>query len=252
MPRIALVTEDRFPDGTPDDGRLAQALRARGAEAVFAIWSDPAVDWPGFDLAVMRSTWDYFLRVDAFRAWLERMEPLGLLVNGVETVRWNMDKRYLAELERAGVRIVPTEFVAKGSSRTLAEVMSARGWVEAVAKPAISGSALGAKRVKADAAGEAHLAGLTAERDAMVQPYLAAVEDERERSIVFFDGAYSHAYRKAAFNAGSVTGLGVEVPHEATAEEIAFGRAVIAASGRDLAYARVDIVPSPQGPLLME
>ena len=44
----------------------------------------------------------------------------------------------------------------------------------------------------------------------------------------------------------------VEVPHEATDEEVAFGRQVITASGRDLAYARVDVVPSPAGPLLME
>ena len=33
--RIALVTEDRFPDGTPDDGRLRDALARMGVEASF-------------------------------------------------------------------------------------------------------------------------------------------------------------------------------------------------------------------------
>jgi glutathione synthase/RimK-type ligase-like ATP-grasp enzyme len=250
--RIALVTCDQFPDGTPDDRLLYDALAARGAEPEFVAWSDPEADWGAYGAVVIRSTWDYFHRPTEFRAWLDAVEGRAHLLNDVPTVRWNMDKHYLADLAARGVAVVPTVFVRRGSDQTLAQIAAARGWDEVVAKPTISGSALGAKRVRPDAEGEAHLRALTAERDAMVQPYLAAVEDERERSLIFLDGAFSHAYRKAPFNAGSVTGTGVELIHEATEEELAFARRVIAAAGRDLAYARVDMVPSADGPLLME
>ena len=44
-------------------------------EAGFAVelvrWDDPAVDWPGFDLAVVRSCWDYAWRLEEFLGWAQ-------------------------------------------------------------------------------------------------------------------------------------------------------------------------------------
>src|SRR4051794_40055332 len=94
-PRVALVTCDEYPQLYQDEQGLIEALRAAGADAHAAVWSDRAVDWRGFDLVVLRSTWDYFQRIVEFEAWLQRIEDNGVhLCNPVSLVRWNMDKHY--------------------------------------------------------------------------------------------------------------------------------------------------------------
>ncbi len=252
---VTLVTYERFPEGTPDDQLLLDSLLQLGARARFAVWSEPSVDWGASAVTVLRSTWDYHLRAGEFRAWLDAVEERTELVNSAGVVRWNLDKHYLRDLAARGVRCVPTAFVAQGAGISLAEICAAHGWRDVVVKPAISASAFGTKRFAAAALaaeGESHLRAVTAERAAMVQPYLAAIEHERERALVFIDGRYSHSYLKTPFNAGLTSAESREVSYPATAEEQAFGQAAIQASGASPAYARVDVVPGEDGPLLME
>src|SRR5207253_10320166 len=92
--RVALVTCTELADLDPDDRLLLDPLVELGISAEPAIWDDPAVDWDSFDLAVLRSTWDYALRRDEFVAWAAGVPRLA---NHAEVVAWNTDKRYLAE-----------------------------------------------------------------------------------------------------------------------------------------------------------
>src|SRR5205814_2045769 len=85
------------------------SLRRQEIEAVHAVWDDSAVDWSLFRLVVIRSTWDYPERHAAFLAWVD---SLPRVLNPAEVVRWNTDKRYLADLARAGFPTVPTRFLA--------------------------------------------------------------------------------------------------------------------------------------------
>jgi hypothetical protein len=62
------------------------------------------VDWSTFDLVVVRSTWDYPDRREAFLAWAESLPHV---LNPPEVLRWNTDKRYLEELS---VDVIPTTF----------------------------------------------------------------------------------------------------------------------------------------------
>jgi hypothetical protein len=85
-----------------------------------------------------------------------------------------------------------------------------------------------------------------------VQPYLEEVETQRERSLIFFCGDYSHAIQKAPFSGGVTVGEALEKPHVALAEEIALGRAAIETLDEMPLYARVDLVPTAHGLVLME
>jgi glutathione synthase/RimK-type ligase-like ATP-grasp enzyme len=198
-PRIALVTCQEYPQLHEDEQVLLGALGAAGAEAQAVVWSDGAVDWRAFDLAVVRSTWDYFERFAEFKAWLERIEREGVrLCNPVALVRWNMDKHYLKELEAGGVAIVPTRFVDAGAQLDLAQFVRAQGWERAILKPALSG---GAHRTHKFAAAEA--AGLQGELEAiagaggaLLQPFVPEIVDEGEWSLVYFGGELSHAILK--------------------------------------------------------
>ena len=92
---------------------LAAADRAGLSVQAWA-WDDPACDWSQCRVALLRSPWDYTERYPEFLAWLARVEPQTRLFNPPSLLRWNTDKRYLADLQQAGVAIVPTEFLAPG------------------------------------------------------------------------------------------------------------------------------------------
>ena len=108
--RIAFATAPADAIGHDDTDRPLHdaACAAVGIELVHPVWSDPDVPWDEFDLVVVRATWDYLDHLDAYRAWLGRVDAVGRLHNPGRVVTWNLDKRYLLELSDAGVPIVPT------------------------------------------------------------------------------------------------------------------------------------------------
>ncbi|SCL15555.1 hypothetical protein GA0070616_0763 [Micromonospora nigra] len=263
-PRVALVTCADRAALEADDRLVLGPLAERGVLAVPAVWDDPTVDWAGYDLVVLRSPWDYILRPDEFVAWAAGVPRLA---NPADVVRWNTDKRYLDELAAAGVPTVPTGWVLPGRPwRPPAE----RG--EYVVKPAVSAGSQDTGRYDlADPhhrdLAEAHVRRLgAAGRVAMVQPYLTAVDTEGETALLFLAGphgpAFSHAIRKGPMLAGPDEGVADHHrPEEitartATAAQLAVAERTLAAvpggSGR-LLYARVDLIPGPDGtPVLVE
>jgi hypothetical protein len=251
---VTLAIHRGLPDGTTDDRLLADALIAAGARLRLAAWNDSGVDWRDAGRIAIRSTWDYHLQPHAWFAWLEAIEPVTPVVNPVHVLRWNSHKRYLRDLERAGVPTVPTLLVEAGEACDAAAAVAARRWSDIVIKPAIGASAKGAERFVADAVaarGQAHLDALLADGDALIQPFQPAVDDERERSVVVIDGVISHAFTKPAFMQGVGDGMG-ETLHVPSAEERTLAERAVAAAPGPVAYARVDMVPTPDGPRLME
>src|SRR5262249_51588247 len=112
--RVAMVTCEAFANLYEDDLLLVKALAEIGIDSAPAVWSDASIDWASFDALVMRSPWDYFERVDEFRAWLgKRFAEGALTFNSREILEWNFDKGYLQDLARAGVAVVPTICIAR-------------------------------------------------------------------------------------------------------------------------------------------
>src|SRR4051812_18717877 len=68
---VALVTFTEIPDGDQDDHLLVAALQRRGLSVAFVCWDDPDVRWPAAGMVMIRSTWDYHERLDAFLAWAD-------------------------------------------------------------------------------------------------------------------------------------------------------------------------------------
>ncbi len=243
---IALVTCAEHPDLSADDRLLAAALERRGLRPVPALWDDPGERWAAYRAVVLRSCWDYHYRAKAFERWLERLEREAARVyNRVATVRWNMRKTYLRDLEAAGVPVTGTVWVATGSAATLREIAHATGWRAMVVKPTVSASAFetwlaGPAVLAAD---EERFARLLGERDLMVQPFLPSVVADGELSLVFLSGRYSHAVRKRA----KPGDFRVQEEHGGTAEREEVALDLVRQAERALAvapepslYARVD------------
>ncbi len=158
-------------------------------------WDDPTFDWAAADVAVIRSTWDYHLRRDAFLAWTRRVPRL---LNPARVVEWNSHKGYLKELEARAAHTVPTLWIPRGPPPLLPQLLAAHGWTDAVVKPCVSASAHQTVRFSISDWKHAQdmLAMICESGDAMVQPYLMAVETSHERSLIFIDGIFSHAVRR--------------------------------------------------------
>lgn len=273
-PRLALVTCANFPDLHPEDVPLIPALAERNIAAEAVIWDDPQVRWDAYDMAVLRSTWDYTSRRAEFIEWAGSVPRL---VNPPNVVRWNTDKHYLQALEDHGLPVVETTWLEPDrgyDKRALHNRFPARE--DFVIKPAISAGSVGAGRYTATDANSRryaieHAMRLLGEGHCvMVQRYMPKVDLHGEIALVYFHGTYSHAMKKGAAltDVGEVvTGDGVDTEEmekykatpaeiEAGQEALAFARARIpgrSLSSRPLAYARVDMVPAGDGePVLME
>lgn len=249
---IALATCAELPHGDPDDAPLPQAL---GAE--FVVWDDPGVDWPAYERVVIRSTWDYAPRREAFLAWAASIGDR--LINPPALVAWNTDKRYLDDLVAAGIPVVPTAFVAPGHRADLPTQ-------QFVVKPTVSAGSKDTARFTAheherarDLLGQIHVDG----RTAMVQPYIASVDERGETALMYFGGRYSHAIHKGPLlHPGQAPAGGLFAEEEIqsrapTSAERALADLVVAhttdRSGEAPTYARVDVVEDTVGaPLLLE
>ena len=276
-PRVALVTARAAIELDEDLPPLRDALANQGAQVAMPCWDDPTVDWSSFDVAVLRSTWDYAERVAEFLAWCDRCAAATTLLNSPEVVRWNVDKHYLLDLVGAGVPTVPTRFVEPGADahRELAAFLTHEGdidpgtampadrFAEFVVKPAIGAGSRDAARYRlADLIdARSHVQRLvTAGRSVMLQPYLEEVDVRGETALVYIGGVPSHAIRKGPLlraGAGFVTGLfapEVIAAREATPHEQEVAAAAYAALPFDrLLYARIDMVHDQRGqPVVLE
>jgi hypothetical protein len=184
--RLALVSSERGLRVDPDLPIALGALRDAGYAVDLVRWDSDA-DWVSYDLAVVRSCWDYAWRLAEFVAWAESVPRLR---NDVALLRWNTDKTYLRDLERTGLPVVPTVW---DPTRT-EELPDAAEWV---VKPSVSAGSRDTARWPDPAAVLAHVAELTGRgRTAMVQPYLDSVDEAGETAMLFIGGRFSHAVRK--------------------------------------------------------
>ena len=265
MTRVALVTAAAARDLDEDLAPLDVALRAAGIDSSIVDWDDASIDWSRFDLAVLRSTWDYSTRLPEFLAWIDRVAPATTLLNPRDVVRWNTDKHYLAHLASAGVPTVPSTFIEPGhDAPAILDAFLERIGDEFVVKPSVGAGSRDAQR-HARGERDAALAHarrlLDANRSVLLQPYLARVDAYGETALLFFEGRFSHAIRKgpllrrgegptrALFAAEHIT------PRDASADEIAVAERTLAAIpfAKPLLYARVDLIHDDAGaPCVLE
>ena len=191
--RIALVTCSNYPKLTESDRLLAAALTDAGTQPMAVDWRDESARWREFDLAVLRSTWDYHLYPDEFSSWIDQVAMATHLVNSAPLVRWNCNKRYLEELRQRGVPLLPFVLVEPESPVPL---QTPGPWpqTDIVVKPLVGASAWQIVRTHRSRLQDVVTPELR-RHGYLVQAYGQEIE-QGEYSIIFFDGQFSHAVLK--------------------------------------------------------
>lgn len=212
-------------------------------------------DWASSHLVVVRTPWDYVERRGEFLSWAARVTAVTQLANPLAVLRWNSHKGDLLDLAQRGVPSVATHLVRQGAVAQGLAALAAMG-AEVVVKPAVGSGARGARRgVPSDPALAHHLSELAGDGDVLVQPFVPAVTETGETSLVFIDNALSHAvckvpergdYRVQASHGGRTR------VHDPSPEEVRVARAALAAAPGPCLYGRVDLVAGTAGPLVME
>lgn len=255
MPKpIAFATDSQWANLTPDD-QLAQAtLASLGIEVRPAVWHDADLDWRQFAAVILRSTWDYHVRPAEFAAWLARLEAENVPVwNPIDVVRWNMNKRYLAELQGKGVRIAPSVWIKQGEQPAFEQVFN--GWARTVLKPLLSANAHNTWIIENEADWQAKLSTILKDSDAVAQEFMSEVQTQGEWSLIFFDAEFSHAALKTPkpgdFRTQMTHGGSTE-PVTPPPSLVAQARNILEKVDSKLLYARVDGVVRDDDFFLME
>lgn len=269
MTTLALITAIAATGHDEDLPPLLDACARAGLQPRALAWDDASVAWRRCDAALFRCPWDYTERLPEFLAWCEHTAQQVPLFNPLSVIRWNTDKHYLRDLAQAGVPVVATRFVEPHEEplEALQVFLSEHAAEEFVVKPAVSAGSRDTQRYRREqefAAGN-HIARLLDEnRSVMLQPYLAAVDSSGETALIYFDGQFSHAIRKAAqltpgdAQATPFASKGISATR-ADPDELALAEQILAATQRvlrleaPLLYARVDLLRDAQGqPCLLE
>lgn len=260
---IALVTCDILaqyaaPNVEDEDSLLTNYLRAQGHHVEPRVWTNPAVEWEKYDVVLLKSPWDYFDRIEEFYAWLDRMEQLQVpMLNPAAVVRWNTNKRYLRDMQEAGVRTVPTQWLPRGSHFDAEAAHAALQTDHLVVKPAVSG---GAKNTFALLRAESSirtpdLNELLQHEEFLVQPFLPQIQTQGEWSLVYLGGEYSHCVLKTPksgdFRVQHYLGGGIQA-QPAPEHLRRTADAIVAQFAPGCLYARVDGVEMEGELVLME
>lgn len=251
----ALLDIDRLPLEEAFDGR---------ADAEFVRWHDEGVDWSRYELVVLRSTWGYQNRLPEFGRWLRAVAAVTRVLNSVGTVEWNLDKAYLGALGDGGVPVVRTGYVDGLPSFDRVRAECEAGQI--VVKPTVSASSDHTGRFDRNDPAARELAEriLAHGKRVMLQPYYESVTQHGEISVVHFDGAFSHAFRKGPIlevGGGFLGGGYAEVvaPAEPTLDALSAAEAALAgyaelvksdpqlAGASPLLYSRVDLIVDAEG-----
>ncbi len=249
--KIALITyQDKGAyhaiNVSNEDDLLIDFLQTKGLKLEKEIWNDDCVKWENYELAIIKSPWDYFDLIEDFYAFLSKLENKNVkLLNPIDIVKWNADKHYLQDIEKAGLKVTPSIFLSKGDQVDLKPYFDQFKTQKFIVKPAVSGGSKNTFKVTATNVDEVNekLNSLIELEDFIVQPFLTEIEENGEWSFIFFGGKFSHALLKKAkagdFRVQATFGGSVH-PQEATAHLLKNVQAYIDQFAKGCLYARVD------------
>ncbi|WP_308025449.1 ATP-grasp domain-containing protein, partial [Neisseria oralis] len=233
---LTITTCRTYPQPPQNLLPLADILNRQSVPTRFDIWQNR----PSDPFLLPLCAWDYAAEPQAFRRWLDDAEKSGQqFVNPPPLMRWNMNKKYLCDLAAWGADVIPSVF-APPENQAVQNILRERGWQEAVIKPAVGQSGRAVARITAASPPPdwpAYPQGV------IVQPYIRAIEQAGETSLIFFNGTFSHAVLRrppqGEWRANSA--YGVEIRPAAPSETVVrTARRVLDLLPQMPAYARVD------------
>lgn len=192
MKKIAFLTKENLDSFSCDDDLAVAPLLELGYQVSHLNWHEKH-NWKDFVCVVVRSTWDYQDHYQEFVTVLEEIARSTLLLNDLETMKWNSHKEYLRELQDNGTKIIPTLFHEELGSKTVDELCEKLNSNKIIFKPYVGANSDNTFPISR----EEEFPPINLKKgDFFVQAFNQNVLDEGEFSLFFFGGEFSHAILK--------------------------------------------------------
>lgn len=258
MRNLAILSTDDLEEFFVYDHLFYPFLNDKNWQCTEVSWRDEEVEWGKFDVVVIRSTWDYQDDPEKFMSCLHSIEnSTATLENNLDTVKWNISKDYLKDLQEKGISTVPTLWFDKLDHDSVLDAFKYFACSEIVIKPLVSANADHTYRLRESDVQEqkSGLASVFSDRAHMVQPFMQSIVREGEYSLFYFNGEYSHCILKVPKN----NDFRVQEEHGGQLRAIDADKAICEAGQKVMQalpqiplYARVDFVKDGDAFLLME
>lgn len=247
--KIAFVgykIQEKYTQGVSndEDTELLTFLNKKGLDVTPVIWNDKNIYWTVYDLIILKSPWDYHENIKTFCDWLDILKKSNLKVlNPVDVIKWNSNKRYLKEISDKGFAVIPSIYLTKGSSVD-DSLFNHFDTEDLVVKPCVSAGAKNTITLNRKNITEKSklVESLLTEEDYLVQPFVKEISNG-EWSYVFFNGKYSHCILKRPkqgdFRVQHYLGGSISYP-EPKAKHIEQAEEYIKSFAQGTLYARVD------------
>jgi len=249
-----LLTSQEVPATHPDDLALSQSLQDADVRTQILPWEEFFSSGIDCENVIFRTAWGYYRKIPEFKKFLEDLSRASISVwNPLDTIRWNLHKRYLLQLEKKGIPIIPTVMVEKGKPLRLVENAEHLDTDLLVIKPAIGASGIHTQLIDLakikDQSGE--LAELNKQHDLLIQPFVSEIQSEGEYSLIFIDNQFTHCILKRPQEKGFIV---KGTPHKISCPPRALNAAkkILETAQQDHLYARVDLVMHEGNFVLME
>lgn len=228
--KIYIVTSPNYPEGNKDLKDLLFYLRNSDIKSDFLVWGDTKVLRRN-DLLLLLGVWDYSSNAQAFLAWLEYVYSQGVhILNPLDTIKRNIDKHYLLDLQKRKIPIIPSQFVNY-------EELKTQDLANKIVKPFIGQSGIGVERgenVNFD-----HY-----RNGAIIQPFIPSIQTLGEVCLVFFDKRFQYSILRKPSDWRANSSYGVEISSINPKQEW-IELASKALEGFQYFYARVDLFLDP-------
>ena len=259
MPTCAILTITDLFDFECYDNLLINSMKKYGWDCKLVPWDILNISWNDFDLAIIRSTWDYQGRIKEFLKVLHKIHISNcVLQNSLDLVKWNIDKSYLLELSKKNIEIIPSLFLKNYDEQNIQKYFSYFSNEKLIIKPTMSANADDTFIVTKKGFSNTNffLSSLFYKRGFIVQPFIENIKEEGEYSLIFFGEHHSHTLLKTPKNGdfrvqeehGGILRL-IENPEK---KLLKIAEAIIKSLPFKNLYARVDLVRRKDTFLLME
>lgn len=208
-------------------------------------WETQGVDWSQYSLAIIRTTWNYMDKFQKFIKVLETISSKTKLINSVDIVKWNINKKYLIELSKNGVQTIPTQLHETVTSKNIQTIFQELDRGEGIIiKPTVGASSLGIQKLSSsDELKELHSG------EWLIQPFQKSIQKIGEYSLFYFNQKYSHGINKLP-KPGEFRSQeeydSIVTKIDATEELKKFGEKALSQLPFRTHYARVDIILSDE------
>ncbi|WP_373398159.1 hypothetical protein V8V91_27565 [Algoriphagus halophilus] len=138
---VSYVSIGSYDSNTVDEDKiLSSILTELKMQHEIVPWSDKQVDWSKYETLLIKSTWDYFDYYPEFLNWVNHIKKLNInVLNDLDTVLWNSNKGYLAQIKEKGFPVISGFTLKKGTKISFDEIHKSLGAGDWVVKPMVSG-----------------------------------------------------------------------------------------------------------------